>query len=391
MDASDYRAFTRISLLGKRPRASQPSQQPQGYPYASSTAASSNMPYAYASYSSLFSKPQPTADSGLLIRFYDPSQCAPDARGRPLRDILAWEDPRLEGCHNYIQMLFPLPEGSPFNLDAPIVDREVFEAFRSREELRAGLRGSFERMLAFYGFELRVGGEGGEADGFGEEGEEGEEGVGRVRVVLGPNYREAFANWVHRFDHNHLRISRILRSLRVLGLPDEAQAFFHALQEVFDSFGRISERSLMFWRRAAERPLWIAPDDERVLWLKDFEEREEMEKVKTAVEIDDGGRDVSGNEAGQNDQEQTEVGKGKEHAAVKETNLRKIQKLDEVGKANVEGDEAEDLLGKETRDMDRERDEIKDGIIGEVKAENEERCDLSDPTSVLGSVGERVR
>lgn len=111
----------------------------------------------------------------------------------------------------------------------------------------------------------------------------------------------------------------------------------------------------MFWRRAAERPLWIAPDDERVLWLKDFEEREEMEKAKTAVEIDDGGRDVSGNEAGQNDQEQTEVGKGKEYAAVKETNLRKIQKLDEVRKVNVEGDEAEDLLGKETRDMDRER------------------------------------
>jgi len=370
MDASDYRAFTRINLLGKRPRASQPSQQPQGFPYVSTTAATSNMPYAYASYSSLFSKPQPTADSGLLIRFYDPSQCAPDARGRPLRDILAWEDPYLEGCHNYIQMLFPLPEGSPFNLDAPVVDREVFEAFRSREELRAGLRSSFERMLAFYGFELRVGGEGG------EEGEEGEEGAGRVRVVSGPNYREAFANWVHRFDHNHLRISRILRSLRVLGLPDEAQAFFHALQEVFDSFGRISERSLMFWRRATERPLWIAPDDERVLWLKDFEEQEEM-KAKTAVEIDDDGKDVSGNEAGQNDQGQTEVGKGKEHAAVKETNLRKIQKLDEVGKANVEGDEAEDLPGKETRDIDRERDEIKDKIIGEVKAEKEN----GEPTS----------
>ena len=35
---------------------------------------------------------------------------------------------------------------------------------------------------------------------------------------------------------------------------------------------------------------------------------------------------------------------------MKETNLRKIQKLDEVGKANVEGGEAEDLPGKETRD-----------------------------------------
>jgi len=109
-----------------------------------------------------------------------------------------------------------------------------------------------------------------------------------------------------------------------------------------------------------------------VLWLKDFEELEEMEKAKTAVEIDDGGKDVSGNEAGQNYQEQTEVGKGKAHAAegrLKEVGadeLKKDQKLDEVGKANVEGDGAEDLPGKETRDIDRERDEIEDGIIGEV-------------------------
>ena len=90
----------------------------------------------------------------------------------------------------------------------------------------------------------------------------------------------------------------------------------------------------MFWRRAAERPLWIAPDDERVLWLKDFEEREEMEKAKTAVEIDDGGKDVSGNDAGQNDQEQTEVGKGKEHAAegvLKEVEGDELKKDSEIG------------------------------------------------------------
>lgn len=56
---------------------------------------------------------------------------------------------------------------------------------------------------------------------------------------------------------------------------------------------------------------------------------------------------------------------------MKETNLRKIQKSDEVGKANVEGDEADDLLVKETRDIGRERDEIVGGIIGEVKVEKE--------------------
>ena len=37
----------------------------------------------------------------------------------------------------------------------------------------------------------------------------------------------------------------------------------------------------------------------------------------------------------------------------------------------MEGDEAEDLLGKETRDIGQQRDEIEDGIIREVKVEKE--------------------
>ena len=44
---------------------------------------------------------------------------------------------------------------------------------------------------------------------------------------------------------------------------------------------------------------------------------------------------------------------------MKETNLRKIQKSDEVGKANVEGDEAEDLSVKETRDSNLKLPKIK--------------------------------
>lgn len=43
----------------------------------------------------------------------------------------------------------------------------------------------------------------------------------------------------------------------------EAAAFFEALEGVWVSSGRIGERSLMFWRRAAERPLFLAPEDER--------------------------------------------------------------------------------------------------------------------------------
>ena len=68
-------------------------------------------------------------------------------------DILQWGVYELEGSHDYIQTLFPLPEESGVT-DAPIIDRQVFEAFRSRPELRSKLRESFEKMLWFYGFKL---------------------------------------------------------------------------------------------------------------------------------------------------------------------------------------------------------------------------------------------
>jgi hypothetical protein len=76
-------------------------------------------------------------------------------------------------------------------------------------------------------------------------------------VVKGDNYSRNSENWDTRFDHNHLRITRIIRSLRVLGLEDEAKAFHNALE---DATTRVSSRSREFWRRAAERALNLRPD-----------------------------------------------------------------------------------------------------------------------------------
>jgi len=61
-----------------------------------------------------------TNKSQLIIRFYDPDVRAKDALGRQLDEILAWPDSRLEASHNYIQMLFPLPEGSPYNSEVSL-------------------------------------------------------------------------------------------------------------------------------------------------------------------------------------------------------------------------------------------------------------------------------
>ena len=80
-------------------------------------------------------------------------------------------------------------------------------------------------------------------------------------------------------NHNHLRITRILRCLRVLGLQEECDVFFAALKRVYDDPSiNIGPRSLEFWTRAVERPLYMAPDDEECGWLEVWEKVQQETK-----------------------------------------------------------------------------------------------------------------
>ena len=189
----------------------------------------------------------PTSASCPIIRFYDPTIQAPDSSRRTLSTILAWDDSELEYCHNYIQWLFPLPEISMIAPSAPVITRLTFDAFRARPELRSRMRDALRRMCRFYGFDFH-GPE--EQDDF------------RIEKLGSRGFEARARNWVMRFNHNHLRITRIIRSLRVLGLEEEARVFFEALEGVHGESNKISDKSLMFWRRAMERPLYLAPEDE---------------------------------------------------------------------------------------------------------------------------------
>jgi hypothetical protein len=164
-----------------------------------------------------------------LVEFYDGR--APDHAGRFVHEIQQWPDERLEAVHDFIQWLFPLAEPSPVNPLAPVLDRTTVEAFAARPELRQSLRLSFLRMLRFYGLEMRPG--------------------PPQAVGLAANFSERAANWLDPGNHNHLRITRILKSLALLGLRDEASWFLACLETIYaQEPGRISAVSLRFWRAA---------------------------------------------------------------------------------------------------------------------------------------------
>ncbi len=162
-----------------------------------------------------------------IVQFY--SGQGTDHRGRLLSEIQQWTDDRLESVHDYIQWLFPLEEPSAFNPYAPLIDSETIRAFRSGADLRDGLRTSFHRMLRFYGLKM--------SDG---------------KVIPAENFPERAKEWLTPHNHNHLRITRILKSLRTLGLESEAEAFFERLSEIHHSGTRtITAETFRFWRSAA--------------------------------------------------------------------------------------------------------------------------------------------
>jgi Opioid growth factor receptor (OGFr) conserved region len=166
-----------------------------------------------------------------IIGFYEGS--ASDDRGRFRDDILWFDDHQLEEIHDFIQWLFPLPERSGANPSAPRLDDTAIDSFRRRPELRAALRRSLDRMLRFYGLEWS-----GDC------------------IAKSPSF-STHSHWLAQGNHNHLRLTRMLRSLRLLGEAQAARALFAALSDIYHEErrtgrNRISEHTFSFWRSAVE-------------------------------------------------------------------------------------------------------------------------------------------
>jgi hypothetical protein len=156
---------------------------------------------------------------------------ATDTEARFLNDIWGCTDEELEEVHDFIQWLFPLPEPSRFNLDAPLLTEEDIAVFRDDDLLRANLLRSLQRMLAFFGLAL----------------------AGSGQVIEAPNF-SARAPEVWSFpNHNWLRITRILRSLRLLGLEEQAKAFYDRLVALYGSRRfPITSDTFQYWTEAVQ-------------------------------------------------------------------------------------------------------------------------------------------
>jgi hypothetical protein len=135
-----------------------------------------------------------------------------DGRGRTLFEVLGFDDAALERTHDFIQWLFPLTEPSGAVPDAPVLTADQALAIHESAMAQCALAAATDRMAAFYA---------------------------------------ATTAWLLPHDHNHLRITRIIRSLRLLRGDDEADAFrAMILDRVRTLRAPVGARSHGYWTTA---------------------------------------------------------------------------------------------------------------------------------------------
>lgn len=173
----------------------------------------------------MISEPSLTA---MIVPFYLGEK--PDLKGRTIQQIWTWDFEALESVHDYIQWLFPLSDKSNFNFYAPTVDEQVIETFRKNPLLQQNLLRSFSIMLNFYGLKVD------------------KDKQGKITVERSKEYPSRKREWVQMFDHNYLRITRILKCLMTFDLQEEAQAFYDCLSHMYqENKVQIGRETFQYW------------------------------------------------------------------------------------------------------------------------------------------------
>lgn len=135
-----------------------------------------------------------------------------DHQGRTHAFILEQGDQWLEDTHDYIQWLFPLDEHSGSRRASPVLNAEAIEHIRQSEIAQTAMMLSASRMRKFW---------------------------------------MQNQHWVTRYNHNHLRITRAIKSLRLLLSDDDADRMKQWLvSKLGPNIKVIDPKAIRFWKEA---------------------------------------------------------------------------------------------------------------------------------------------
>jgi hypothetical protein len=152
-----------------------------------------------------------------------------DHKGRTIDDVLSLDDFWLEHTHDYIQWLFPIPEAGRFNGFAPLLDQGARHCFVTDPMMQVQQRRSLDRMLRFLGL-VRY----------------------EATIDAGPGLNPRDHIWLKRGGHNHLRITRMIRSLHYCHQGDLAEALKKAVTGLGRARGYVRDETLEYWLHATD-------------------------------------------------------------------------------------------------------------------------------------------
>ena len=133
----------------------------------------------------------------------------PDHRGCTLFMVLRQTDHQAETTHDYIQWLFPLDEPSRSVMGAPVLSELDIEEIRQSELAQQNLVKSAGWFLGFL---------------------------------------ERNNHWITKYNHNHLRITRVIKSLRLLASDEAADEFRDKMLRLAgDRLDLIALKARKFW------------------------------------------------------------------------------------------------------------------------------------------------
>ncbi|GAX83238.1 hypothetical protein CEUSTIGMA_g10664.t1 [Chlamydomonas eustigma] len=162
-----------------------------------------------------------TSQSSLIVRFYRDG--AQDTLQRTLAQMLKYDHLDMERCHDHMQWMFPLHEPSMFATEYEILSEKDVTDLRASDVAKSNMRAALEHFRCFLGL------------GF-------------------PFDRDQWEEWASNGNHNLLRITRVIRSLRLFGLEEEAHEFYEAAMQAAE-MRNLSKVTKSFWKNALDGPV----------------------------------------------------------------------------------------------------------------------------------------
>lgn len=161
-----------------------------------------------------------------IHKFY--SEQRPDNDGYFFSDILLFNKAQFEMNHHFMQWLFPIETFSLYNLTGPVLSKTEVKELKENPVITENMLQALEFVCDMYGLEIK------EKNG--------------LQIIPKTNFD---GYWLTKNNHNHLRLTRIIKSLCYAGHDQYAKALCDCLLDIKEKYPDvISEKTVECWKKA---------------------------------------------------------------------------------------------------------------------------------------------